>query len=185
MTTAKECISLLAEAGAIDPKRVEKLAGSLLKVEIGREGLSPIDKVKELVGIKQPAHKRFLKYVGEGIQQAKPKAGLAAVGVLGAVGVSAIVKAYNEARFRGALEDMKKDPEIQAEPDRAESIAKMVKRWAPSVAADGDVLKGTVKSLMKFPDSYLTHDIAKKLSETEKEYAATHGLLSLLKQRLV
>lgn len=185
MTTAKEYVALLSESGAIDRERVEKLAGAMFKLEIGREGVSPLDKVKELVGIKQPAHKRVLKYISEGIQQAKPKAGLAAVGMGAALGVGALVKAYNEAKFVGALEDMKKDPEVQAEPERAESIARMIKRWAPSVAADADVLKGTVKNLMKFPDSYLTHDIAKKLSETEKEYAATHGLLSLLKQRLV
>lgn len=185
MTTAREYVELLAQAGAIDRGRVEKLAGAMFKMEVGRRGTSPLDALKEMVGIKKPIHQRVLGYIGEGIQLAKPKAGLAAIGLGGALGVGALIKAYNEAKFVGALEDLKKDPEVQAEPDRAESIARMVKRWAPSVAADASILKGTVKNLMKFPDSYLTHEIAKKLSETEKEYAATHGLLSLLKQRLV
>jgi len=65
------------------------------------------------------------------------------------------------------------------------SIANMVRRWAPSIAADPEIMKGTVKNLMKFPDSYLTYDVAKKLAEAEAQYAATHGILSLLKQRIL
>ena len=91
----------------------------------------------------------------------------------------------NRLNFNAAMKDLGKDPDIQADPKKAKSIANMVRRWAPSIAADSEVLKGTVKNMMKFPDSYLTFDIAKKLSEAEREYQATHGLLSLLRQRVI
>jgi len=185
MSDAKTYIAMLEKSGAVEPGRIQKLAASAFKLEIGERALHPIEAVKELVGIKKPVHERLLQYVREGIEQAKPKAGLAAIGIGAALGVAGLAKAFNEIKFQGALAELKKDPEIQAEPERAESIAKMVKRWAPAIAADETVLKGTVKSLLKFPDSYLTHDVAKKLSEAEAQYAATHGLLSLLKQRIV
>lgn len=176
---------MLEESGAVRPGEVEKLAEAAIKLEIGQKAVHPLEALKEMVGIKKPFHERFLGYVREGIHQAKPKAGLAVIGIGAALGVGALVKAYNEAKFVSAMSELSKDPEIQVDPARAKSIAKMVKRWAPSIAADPEVLKGTVKNLMKFPDSYLTHDVARKLSETEKQYAGTHGLLALLTQRLV
>ncbi len=185
MSEAKKYVQMLEASGTVDPGRVQKLAAAAFKIEIGQKAVHPIEAIKELVGIKKPLHERALRYVQEGIELAKPKVGLSAIGIGAAVGIASLVKAFNEIKFMGALEELKKDPEVQAEPARAESIANLVRRWAPSVAADPTVLAGTVKSLLKFPDSYLTHDIAKKLSETEKEYAATHGLISLLKQRIV
>lgn len=185
MTSARECIRLLEESGRVEKGAIQKLAAAALRLEIGEKAVHPIEALKELVGIKKPMISRIGEYVMKGIEEAKPRAGLAAVGLAGALGVGGALKLWNEAKYRLALADLKKDPEVQVEPDRAVSIANMVKRWAPSIAADPEILKGTVKNLMKFPDSYLTYDIAKKLSETEREYAGTHGLLSLLKQRLV
>ncbi len=185
MSDVKAYIAMLEQSGAVEPGRIQKLAASAFKLEIGERALHPIEAIKELVGIRKPIHERMLQYVREGIEQAKPKAGLAAIGIGGALAVAGLAKAYNEIKFMSALEDLGKDPEIQAEPERAESIARMVKRWAPSIASDPTILKGTVKSLLKFPDSYLTHDVAKKLAEAEAQYAATHGILSLLKQRIV
>lgn len=176
---------MLEEAGAVEKGRVRKLAASALRLEIGDKVVRPLEAIKEFVGIKKPVHERVLAYIQEGIEQAKPKAGLAAIGIGAALGTAALVRAYNEAKFRSSLEGLMNDPEAQAEPERAKSIAGMVKRWAPSIAADPEVLKGTVKNLLKFPDSYLTYDVAKKLSEAEAQYAATHGLLNLLKQRVI
>ena len=185
MSEVKEYIRLLEESGSVEKGAVQKLAASALRLEIGEQALHPIEAIKELVGIKKPVLERMREYVAKGVEEAKPRAGLAAVGLAGALGVGGLIKLWNEVKFRGAMADLNKDPEVQADPEKAKSIAEMVKRWAPSIAADPQVLRGTVKNLMKFPDSYLTYDIAKKLSETEKEYAATHGLLSLLKQRIV
>jgi hypothetical protein len=185
VTTAAEYVRLLEESGAVRPGEIQKLAESAIRIEVDQKALHPIESIKEMIGIKKPFHQRALQYLREGIHQAKPKAGLAALGIGAAVGVGALIKAYNEAKYQSALSDLKKDPEIQVDPERAKSIAKMVKRWAPSIAGDPEVLKGTVKNLMKFPDSYLTHDVARKLSETEKQYAGTHGLMALLTQRLV
>lgn len=185
MSQVKECIRLLEESGKVQPGAVQKLAAAALRLEIGEQALRPIEAIKELVGIKKPVLERVREYIAKGVEEAKPRAGLAAIGLAGALGAGAVVKAWNEMKFQSSLEDLKKDPDVQAEPQRAEEIAQMVKRWAPSIAGDPQVLKGTVKNLLKFPDSYLTYDIAKKLSETEKEYAATHGLLSLLRQRIV
>lgn len=182
MSSVKE---LLAEMPAEQRERIQKLAASALKLEIGEKALHPLEAIKELVGIKKPLPERMMQYVSEGIQQAKPKAGVAAIGMGAALAAGGAVKLYNEVKFHGALEEMKKDPEVQADPARAVSMAKMVKRWAPSIAADPEILKGTVKNLMKFPDSYLTYDIASKLSQAEKQYQQTHGLLSLLKERLI
>lgn len=185
MPDAKEYIRLLEESGSLEKGAAQKLAASALRLEIGEKAMHPIEAIKELVGIKKPVIERMREYVMKGVEEAKPRAGLAAVGLAGALGIGGLVKLWNEVKFRSAMADLNKDPEVQADPERAASIAGMVKRWAPAIAADAQILKGTVKNLMKFPDSYLTYDIAKKLSETEKEYAATHGLLSLLKQRLV
>jgi len=185
MTDVRECIRLLEESGRIEKGAAQKLAAAALRLEIGEQALHPMEALKEMIGIKKPMLSRIKEYVMRGVEEAKPKAGLAAIGLAGALGVGGAVKLWNELKFRMALSDLKKDPEVQVEPERAVSIANMVKRWAPAIAADPEILKGTVKNLMKFPDSYLTYDIAKKLSEAEKEYAGTHGLLSLLRQRLV
>jgi hypothetical protein len=185
MSEAGRYIAMLEKSGVVERGRIQKLAAAAFKLEIGEKAVRPLEAVKELVGIKKPVHERVLQYIQEGVEQAKPRAGLAAVGIAGALGVAGLVKAFNEIKFRAAMADLSKDPEIQADPARAKSIAAMVKRWAPSVASDPQILKGTVKNLMKFPDSYLTYDVAKKLSEAEAQYAATHGLLSLVRQRVL
>jgi hypothetical protein len=184
MSTVKECVQQLEEAGVLEPGRVAKLAAASLKLEFGGRAVSAKDAIKELFGVKKPLGERMMSYVSEGFQQAKPRVGFALAGVAAASVAGLAVKAINEIKFRSALEGMKKDPEVQADHARAVSIAKMVRRWAPSIAADSEVLRGTVKNLMKFPDSYLTYDIASKLSDAEKRYAATHGLFALLQQRV-
>jgi len=185
MSEAKQYIEMLEKSGVVEPGRIQKLAAAAFRMEIGERAVHPLEAVKELVGIRKPIHERVLQYIREGVEQAKPRAGLATVGIAGALGIAALVKAFNEVKFQSALREMQKDPEVQADPARAKSIAGMVKRWAPSIAADPQILKGTVKNLMKFPDSYLTYDVAKKLSEAEGQYAATHGLLSLVRQRVL
>jgi len=185
MSDVRECIRLLEESGRVEKGSVQKLAAAALRLEIGEQAVHPLEAIKELVGIKKPVATRIREYVMKGVEEAKPRAGIAAIGLGGALAAGGAMKIWNELKFRGALTELKRDPEVQVEPDRAVSIANMVRRWAPSIAGDPEILKGTVKNLMKFPDSYLTYDIAKKLSEAEKEYAGTHGLLSLLRQRLV
>lgn len=185
MTTLKEHIRHLEESGAVEPGRIQKLAASAFKMEVGERALHPIEALKEMVGIKKPVLERMMGYVREGFEAAKPRAGLAAAGAVAALGVAAATKAYNEIKFRSAYNELKGDAEVMADPEKAESIAKMIKRWAPSIAADPQILKGTVKSLLKFPDSYLTYDIAGKLSDAEKRYAATHGIFSILKERVL
>lgn len=185
MSEVAKYIAALEDAGVVEKGRIQKLAASAFRLEIGDKALHPIEALKEMVGIRKPLHKRMLEYVSEGIEQAKPKAGLAAIGLGAALATALGVKAYNEFKFNNALKILKKDPEFMTDPARGESLAKVVRRYAPSLAADHEILKGTVKNLMKFPDSYVGHDLAKKLSEAEKEYAATHGLLSILKSRVI
>lgn len=185
MGSVKEHIRQLEESGAVEPGRISKLAAAAFKLEIGERAMHPIEAVKEMVGIKKPLHERALQYVAEGIEQAKPRAGLAVVGAGAALAVAGIVKTINNVRFNAALEDMKQDPDVQADMERAMSIAQMVRRWAPSIAADKSVLKGTVKNLLKFPDSYITYDIASKLSDAEKKFSATHGIFAALKERVL
>jgi hypothetical protein len=184
MTPLKQHIRDLEESGAVEPGRIQKLAASAFKLEIGKWP-HPLEALKEMVGIKKPIMERVMGYVREGFEAAKPRAGLAAAAAAAALGVAAATKLYNEVKFQAAISTFHGDPEIMADFDKAESIAHMVKRWAPSIAADPQILKGTVKSLMKFPDSYLTYDIAGKLSETEKRYSATHGIFSILKERVL
>jgi len=184
MSQVKEMIRLLEESGTVEPGRIQKLAAAALKLEIGERAMHPIEAVKEMIGIKKPMHERMLKYIAEGLEQAKPRVGFALAGVGAATAAGLGIRAYNEIKFQSALKEMKKDPEVQADSEKAVSIAKMVRRWAPSIAADEQVLKGTVKNLMKFPDSYLTYDVASKLSDAEKRYSATHGLFALLKERV-
>lgn len=185
MSNLKETIRDLEASGAVQPGRIQKLAAAAFKLEIGEKAMHPIEAVKELVGIQKPLHERALQYVSEGLEQAKPRIGFAMAGIGAALGAAGIVKAYNEIKFRGALKDLQADPEIQVDLAKAESIARMVKRWAPSIASDTQVLKGTVKNLMRFPDSYLTYDIAAKLSDAEKRYSSTHGLFAALKERVL
>jgi len=181
----KDIIRDLEASGAVEKGRIQKLAAAAFKLEIGQKAVHPIEAVKELVGIKKPLHERAMQYVQEGFEQAKPRIGLAVAGAGAALGAAALVKAYNAMKFRSALSDLKKDPQVMEDTAKAESIAHMVQRWAPSIAADPQVLKGTVKNLMQFPDSYLTYDIAGKLSEAEKRYSATHGLFAALKERVL
>lgn len=174
MSETLKYIEMLAASGRVDADRIQKLAeGAGSRISM----INPALKQKaEAIG----------KYIGEGLKGSKQKGTIAltAVGVAAGLGLAAVSKIHDEINFRSALAELKKDPEIQAEPERAMSVAKLVRRWAPSVAADPQILKGTVKSLMKFPDSYLTHDVAKKLSETEKEYASTHGLLNIIQKKI-
>ena len=182
MSEAMEYIRLLEETGRVKPGAIQKLAASAFQP-------TALEKVKELVGIKRPLHRRIAQYFGEGVSTAKGSAalrlGFLGLGIGTTLGVAAAVSAHNKMKFNAALKSLLKDTDVQADPEKAKSIAKMVRRWAPSIAADTEVLKGTVKNLMKFPDSYLTFDVAKKLSEAEKEYQATHGLLSLLQKRIL
>lgn len=182
MTNAKTLVDLLP---ADARERVTKLAEAALRLEVGEKAVRPIEAVKELLGFKKPLHARVMEYMSKGIQEAKPRAGLAALGIGGALAAAAAVKLVNKVKFQSALSELEKDPDVQVDPARAKSLAAMVARWAPSIAADPEIMKGTVKNLMKFPDSYLTYDIAKKLSEAEKEHQATHGVLALLQKRIV
>lgn len=184
MSNLNDVVRELEESGAVEKGRIGKLAAAAFKLEIGEEAMHPLEAVKELVGLKKPMHERVMKYIAQGLDQAKPRVGFALAGATAALGAAGAVKIYNEVKFRSALADMKMDPEIQADSEKAMSIAHMVKRWAPSIASDPQVLKGTVKNLMRFPDSYLTYDIAAKLSEAEKRYASTHGLFAALKERV-
>ena len=185
MSNLKEHIRQLEESGAAEPGRIQKLAAAALKLEIGEQAMHPLEAFKDMIGIKRPIGQRVLEYVGEGLQQAKPRVGFALAAAGTALAASGVVKLINKVKFNATLQEMHKDPEIQAEPAKAESIARMVERWAPSIAADPQVLKGTVKNLMRFPDSYLTYDIAGKLSDAEKRYASTHGLFAALKERVL
>lgn len=174
MSETLEYIKQLAASGRVDLGRIQKLAeGAGARFEAINPNLKK--KIQSIGG-----------YIGKGLDNPKTRGtvALTAVGAGAALGLAAISKAHDEIKFRAALMDLKKDPEIQSDPERAASIAKLVRRWAPSVAADAQVLKGTVKSLMKFPDSYLTHDVAKKLSETDQAYASTHGLWNVIERKL-
>jgi hypothetical protein len=126
------------------------------------------------------------KFLMEGLaeEKTKSKAALVLAGIGAVGGLSTLAKAYGEVKYRQALHELKKDPQIADDLPKAVSIAEMVKRWAPAIAADPQILSGTVKSLMKFPDSYLTYDIAAKLSDAQKRYADTHGVFSVLKERV-
>lgn len=168
-------IDALERSGAALPGRIRKLAEEAVKSAMAiRQPASTV-----------PATSKALGYIQQGIQMAKPKLGLATIGIGITAAGAALAAGASRLKFNAAMDDLMKDPEVQADPERARSIAHMVRRWAPAIAADSMVLRGTVKSLLKFPDSYLTHDVAKKLSETEAQYAATHGILALLKQRIV
>ncbi len=185
MSTLKEHIQQLEESGAVEKGRIQKLAAAALKLEIGEKAMHPLEGFKEMLGIKKPISERALEYVHEGFQQAKPRIGFALAAAGTALGAAGIVKLINKVKFHSALENLKKDPEAQTDLAKAESIAKMIERWAPSIASDPQVLKGTVKSLMRFPDSYLTYDIAAKLSDAEKKYSGTHGVFAALKERVL
>lgn len=180
MTNVRELIQQLEacdglEAGSIQKmaeEAVEKNAGSIA----GRIGAyirnSPV-----------------AQYIHRGLtspqaSKAQGTAALATVGVAAATGIATLVKAYDEIKYHKAVAELRKDPQIADDLPKALSLAKMIKRWAPSIAADPQILGGTVKSLMKFPDSYLTYDIAAKLSDAQKRYADTHGIFSVIKERV-
>lgn len=188
MPDASEYLKKLAEMGQIDMDRIERLLSHAFE-KSAAPIITKMDVIRKALGMQLPFHKRVIMYLHEGVQKAKPavatRLGLAATGIVATLGIAGAVKAMNRLNFNAAMKDLGKDPDIQADPKKAKSIANMVRRWAPSIAADSEVLKGTVKNMMKFPDSYLTFDIAKKLSEAEREYQATHGLLSLLRQRVI
>lgn len=185
MSNLNEYIQQLEESGAVEKGRIQKLAAAALKLEVGEKAMHPLEAFKELIGIKKPIGARALEYVQEGFQQAKPRVGFALAAAGAALGAAGTVKLINKVKFHSALNELKRDPEVQADPAKAESIAHMVYRWAPSIASDPQVLKGTVKNLMRFPDTYLTYDVAAKLSDAEKRYAATHGLYAALKERVL
>lgn len=103
--------------------------------------------------------------------------GLATVGVAGAVQSSVMKSKHNE-----VARELKQDPDVKSDPKRAERIYGMMIRYAPGLASDPIVAKATVKSLMTMPESFLTYDVAKKLTEAEKEYDLTHGLLAKFKK---
>lgn len=189
MTDISEKIRDLEAKGIANPGEIEKMAASALKLEIGERAMHPVEALKEMVGIKKPLHRRAVDYIREGITIAKPKAALKLLGVgtSAAIALGGLmgVKALQAKRIRDNMKSLQDDPEVQEDMAKAMAIAQVVKRWAPSVASDPDVLKGTVKNLMKFPDSYMTHDVAKKLTDTEKGYQAAHGVLGLIKRKIL
>lgn len=193
MSETANILRTLAKSGKVDPERVRALAEEALQKEsvlfsvltVGERSRPAAQSFKEMLGMKLPWHQRVGRLLREGMEVVRPRASVAAIGIGATLGLAGLVKGINALKFDQAVKAMGKDPDIQADPKKAAQIAKVVRRWAPSIAADPEILKGTVKNLMKFPDSYLTYDIAKKLSEAESEYQATHGLLSLLQKRIV
>lgn len=168
MADIHELIAQLEACDGLEPGTIRKMAAAAIE--------------KNAVGFASKA----MAYVTEGLKEksVRPKAALIAAGIGGALGLAALTSAYNEVKFQSALASLKKDPQAMDDLPKAVSLAHMVKRWAPSIAADPQILGGTVKSLMKFPDSYLTFDLAAKLSDAEKKYSATHGIFSILKERV-
>jgi hypothetical protein len=168
MNTIQEIIVALEASGICKEGEVVKLAAEALQ----KHGFTAA---------------QIADYIGQGMKNQKTQGavGMAALGAVGAGAIAAASKAYGALKFHSNMSELRKDPEIAADEAKAISIANMVRRWAPSIAEDPNILKGTVKSLMKFPDSYLTYDIAGKLSDVQKRYADTHGLMSVIKERVL
>jgi hypothetical protein len=174
MTNVRDLIRMLEACDGLEPGAIEKMA------------IEAIEKNAGVFGFVGEAAKAFSGFISKGLgdPKTKAKAALVVAGIGAAAGLSTLARAYGEVKYRQALAELKKDPQVADDLPKAISIAQMVKRWAPAIAADPQILSGTVKSLMKFPDSYLTYDIAAKLSDAQKRYSDTHGVFSVLKERV-
>lgn len=176
MTNVHDLVRQLEACDNLEPGTIQKMALEAFEKNAGLLGAIG----KAIVG------SNVAQFILQGLaeEKTKSKASLVLAGIGAVAGISTLAKAYGEVKYRQALQELKKDPQIADDLPKAISIAQMVKRWAPAIAADPQILGGTVKSLMKFPDSYLTYDIAAKLSDAQKRYADTHGVFSVLKERV-
>lgn len=175
MTDIKSLVRQLEACNNLESGSIEKMALEAIEKNAGPFGNAIKRYFPETVAF-------FGKALSD--DKTKAKAALVAVGIGATAAISTLAKAYSEVKYHQAIAELRKDPEIADDLPKALSLAKMVKRWAPAIAADPQILGGTVKSLMKFPDSYLTYDIAAKLSDAQKRYADTHGVFSVLRERV-
>lgn len=155
---------------------LEAMTGWITKESggVGRAAARAVDPSKLSLG-----WQKFQALMGN-----KAIGGLAAAGVVGGglVVAGKAEAARLRAQHKEIAKDLNRDPDIKADPQKAKRVYGVMTRYAPGIASDPVVAKATVKSLMTMPESYLTYDVAKKLTEAEKEYDLTHGILAKIKK---